>query len=313
MMAWLEKILKKKQPEKEQSPAQTIQVPELEDIPFDYDGSEDTVRLPDNIDLANIGPEENSVSCAMAQAASCTAIGTREYQQDAVRIQCSGQTLAGVLCDGMGGLTGGERASCLAADGMLGRLMRCDGDYPADMGRAAAVLNEQVKALKDEKNEPIEAGTTLTAAVMSNAKLYWCNIGDSRVYICRGGKMQQLSVDHNFGTALDQMVAEQKISAQEARSHPKRAALTSYLGIDELSMISGNLQPIPLQNGDVVVQCSDGLYRCLAETAIADILAEQNELAAAARTMVDTALKRPGGHDNTSVILMRYLGEEAEG
>lgn len=87
----------------------------------------------------------------------------------------------------------------------------------------------------------------MTAVFIRNGELFWCGIGDSHIYLYRAGELRQLNIDHNFGVHLDQMVQEGSITTEEALRHPQRAALTSYLGIQELTLISGNRIPFPLQ------------------------------------------------------------------
>lgn len=214
------------------------------------------------------------------------------------------------VCDGMGGLTGGERASALAAHGVTRYLLEHAQaeDIPTEMGRAALRLNEEVKNLRDPANQKIEAGTTLTTVFLRNGKLFWCSIGDSHIYLYRDGTLEQLNIDHNFGAQLDQMALEGSITQDEALHHPQRAALTSYLGISELTLISGNRMPFQLRKGDVLIQCTDGLYRYLPDSTMCRILAVTGNLKQAAEQMVKTALAVPGGHDNTSVLLARYKG-----
>lgn len=124
----------------------------------------------------------------------------------------------------------------------------------------------------------------------------------------RDGTLEQLNIDHNFGAQLDQMALEGSITQDEALHHPQRAALTSYLGISELTLISGNRMPFQLRKGDVLIQCTDGLYRYLPDSTMCRILAVTGNLKQAAEQMVKTALAVPGGHDNTSVLLARYKG-----
>ena len=143
---------------------------------------------------------------------------------------------------------------------------------------------------------------------LRNGKLFWCSIGDSHIYLYRDGTLEQLNIDHNFGAQLDQMALEGSITQDEARHHPQRAALTSYLGISELTLISGNRMPFQLRKGDVLIQCTDGLYRYLPDSTMCRILAVTGNLKQAAEQMVKTALAVPGGHDNTSVLLARYKG-----
>ncbi len=245
-----------------------------------------------------------------AEIASYTSVGTRKNQQDSIRFDSNEFCSVCVVCDGMGGLSGGERASALAAEGMTRHLLdhsRSD-EVPTEMGRAALKLNEQVRELRDADNRKIEAGTTLTTVFLRNGELYWCGIGDSHIYLYRKGTMTQLNIDHNLGVHLDQMVQEGTITSEEALHHPQRAALTSYLGIAELTLISGNRTPIALQKDDVLVQCTDGLYRCLSDDEIGQILEAAENVDQAAKLLVETALTIPGAHDNTSVALTRYKG-----
>ena len=98
-----------------------------------------------------------------------------------------------------------------------------------------------------------------------------------------------------------------EITEQEALSHPKREALISYCGIRELSMVEINLQPLQLKSGDVIVLCSDGLYRLLSRQEMIDVLqetAEDMNLAAFKLTAAATD-KNFRGQDNTSVILIK--------
>lgn len=133
------------------------------------------------------------------------------------------------------------------------------------------------------------------------------NIGDSRIYLVRDGKMLQLTHDQNYLTRLMEKVRSGEITEQEALSHPKREALISYCGIRELSMVEINLQPLQLKSGDVIVLCSDGLYRLLSRQEMIDVLqetAEDMNLAAFKLTAAATD-KNFRGQDNTSVILIK--------
>ena len=133
------------------------------------------------------------------------------------------------------------------------------------------------------------------------------NIGDSRIYLVRDGKMLQLTHDQNYLTRLMEKVRSGEITEQEALSHPKREALISYCGIRELSLVEINLQPLQLKSGDVIVLCSDGLYRLLSRQEMIDVLqetAEDMNLAAFKLTAAATD-KNFRGQDNTSVILIK--------
>lgn len=164
-----------------------------------------------------------------------------------------------------------------------------------------------MRGLKDENGAPLQAGATLIAAAVDGEELHFLNIGDSRIYLVRDGKMLQLTHDQNYLTRLMEKVRSGEITEQEALSHPKREALISYCGIRELSMVEINLQPLQLKSGDVIVLCSDGLYRLLSRQEMIDVLqetAEDMNLAAFKLTAAATD-KNFRGQDNTSVILIK--------
>ena len=279
----------------------------------------DEMQAMDDVTQTLLYPSENdsektlcfdSCETDTTEIASYMSIGTRNNQQDSVRFDHNEFSTVCVVCDGMGGLSGGERASALAAQGMTQHLLENAQatDISTEMGRAALRLNEKVKDIRDSENRKMEAGTTLTAVFIRNGELFWCGIGDSHIYLYRVGELRQLNIDHNFGVHLDQMVQEGSITTEEALRHPQRAALTSYLGIQELTLISGNRMPFPLQKDDVLLQCTDGLYRCLSDDAICQILNDTKDLKQASKLLVETALTFPGAHDNTSVLLTKYKG-----
>lgn len=251
---------------------------------------------------------EQCVQAAGVQAVSYTAQGTRAVQQDAVRIGSGDDVLVSVLCDGMGGLAGGERASTLAANEMMNTLLNTQTRDFLCMSRAAVELNDSVRELRDEQDQRIEAGTTLTAVVVEKGALCWCSIGDSRIYLWRDGRIQQLSEDHNLKTRLNALVNAGIMSPQDASQYPKQEALTSYLGIPELTEIDGSRTPLTLNSGDVILQCSDGLYRCLTSEMMNVVLTAETNLQQTANRLMETALAQPGLHDNTSLILTRFVG-----
>ena len=159
---------------------------EANTIPEAMDDITQTLLIP-------VKDEGEKTMCAdayetsQAEIASYTSIGTRKSQQDSICFDFGDFCTVCAVCDGMGGLTGGERASALAAHGVTRYLLEHAQaeDIPTEMGRAALRLNEEVKNLRDPANQKIEAGTTLTTVFLRNGKLFWCSIGDSHIYLYR--------------------------------------------------------------------------------------------------------------------------------
>lgn len=295
---WFQKRKKEEQPAKNEAPA------ELKGA-----GDEDitaTLSLP--LSEERIVQSGDDTAWPAIEAAWASEIGTRSDQQDYIEAWSAedGTTSYTVLCDGMGGLSSGERASKLAATGMMRALQARTESLPRAMARAAAELNEQVKNLSDDQNQKIQAGTTLTAVAIEGHRMFWCSIGDSRIYLWRDRTLQQLNQDDTFGAQLDMLAQVGQITQEEALRHPKRGALTSYLGMSEIHRIGGNQNALELMPGDLILQCSDGLYRSLTLAELGALLEfVKGNLNQEVDELMEAALQKPGNHDNTSVVLIR--------
>ena len=314
----LKDFFKKK---KTESPKTVImEIPVLSDcektvvLPTETEKSLDatmTVRIEANSDAKKLFA---SSECVYAGGSSLQ--GTREYQQDALNVEIrqdreTGESrIISVLCDGMGGLEGGERASRLAVSRMMDELDTSWNTYPDIYLDAAMDVNYEVRNLRDqETGRKLEAGTTLTVASIQKNQLYWCSVGDSRIYLYRQGVIQCLTRDHIYGNDLDEMAEKGEITAEQAEKTPGRSALTSYLGIRNLERINYNQTSMELRSGDVILQCSDGLYRSLSEMEIAYTIQRYfPDMQKAADSLTSIAVGQPGKHDNTSAVLLCYMG-----
>lgn len=246
---------------------------------------------------------------------SASDIGRREYQQDAAKtgndyeFALSNRGIA-VLCDGMGGLNGGERASKLCAD----LVYRGFHDLPEEAEIHGYLLDAVDKAdqavceLRDENGAPLHAGTTMIAVAIRGSEMYWVSVGDSRIYILRGKDMVQATQDHNYLMILQQKVMRGELSYEEASSDPRREALVSYIGMGGVRYIDCNKEPLHLQDGDVVLICSDGLYRTLTKSEMQQVILNSEEsMEQTAEELVRCALeKKLQYQDNLTVILLRY-------
>lgn len=247
-------------------------------------------------------------------------IGKRQYQQDSVVIPPDDKLLFSgkrkficALSDGMGGLSGGELASTIATKTLVEDYYKniWNSDYQkyADFFRNESYkINDEILELKDSDGNPMRSGATLISCIVDDDNLYVLNIGDSRIYLARDNQFHQLTHDQNYYSRLLKMVQNGEISLADADSHPKKEALISYCGIKELTLIETNPQPIKLYKGDVIVMCSDGLYRLLDEQEILQLLQDGDDMNYLAYQLTNAANKKEfRGQDNTSVITIKIF------
>ena len=152
-------------------------------------------------------------------------------------------------------------------------------------------------------------GTTLTAAYSMGIDLFIIHLGDSRVYLHRGGVLRQLTKDHTVAQA---MADAGYIPPDQVRRHVKRNALTNFLG-GHNGKVKADLRWLRLADGDRLLLCSDGLNEMVNDVSIGRILA-RHDARAAAQDLLDEALRR-GGKDNVTIVVARYqvTGHEPDG
>jgi len=149
--------------------------------------------------------------------------------------------------------------------------------------------------------------TTLVALAVEAGQLTAVHVGDSRLYLVRGGKVVQVTKDH---TVAAERVRMGVLSAEKARTHPERSTLTRSVG-RELIVNRDRLSQ-PLEQGDILVACSDGLYNVLADEELGAIAAAAPGAADACRELLEAANARGTG-DNLSAAVVRIVGATPAG
>jgi protein phosphatase len=218
-----------------------------------------------------------------------------------------------VVADGVGGCAAGEEASRLAITILVNLvlhtpdwILRLDDDAYAQfaMRRAAERVGEINRELVDRATENPELqgyATTMTFARSLGKDLLIAHLGDSRAYLFRQGRLQQLTHDH---TAAQQLADLGIIDRQEVPAHPLRRVLTQYLG-DHGRAIVPDVQQFRLEDGDRLLLCTDGLTTMVMESAIVEMLAAEESAERSCRRLIDRALEA-GGADNVTVIVAAY-------
>lgn len=200
-------------------------------------------------------------------------IGQRNEQQDSAGFCLLPECSLTVVCDGMGGFSGGKEASSLVVRRLLEAFKVCAPfDRPRQfLVQAACALDSEVSALKDKGGALLGAGTTLTAVLIQQNTAHWISVGDSRIYLVRSGALQQLSDDHHYAAYLAEELRTGRIS-QEAywEQAVNGEALISFLGIGNLRMWSTGV--VEMQENDGILMMTDGLYKLVADEEIRDVI-----------------------------------------
>ena len=230
----------------------------------------------------------------------------RKMNQDAYCIsQDNEKYILCVLADGMGGYTGGEIASNLAATSVnkyIKEHFENNKDYTKEelkelVKQSITYANREVFSKAQQEEELEQMGTTLEICLIYNNRAYIGHIGDSRIYRIRQDIMRKITVDHSY---VQNLVKEGKITKEEAENHPKKNMLMKALGCEPV--IEPDVTVKGFYEGDIILVCSDGLTNMISEEEIYNIIREDFENAS------DNLIKRAnelGGKDNITVILIK--------
>ena len=227
-----------------------------------------------------------------------------EQGEDEAVCRAADRRFLAAVADGMGGEEQGEKASLMAVRALK----------PCSFGEISSQAAAAVDQANREICEEIEnqggrrMGSTLVSMYMDEGKAVCCNVGDSRAYLLREGKLSQLSVDHN---KAGRMVELGVLTPEQAARHPSRHELTQHLGIfaDEMVIEPAMSQPVELADGDVFLLCSDGLTDMVSEEDMKAVLSGDAPCQELAKELVRLALAG-GGRDNVTVIVLQIREKE---
>ena len=207
-----------------------------------------------------------------------------------------------VLCDGMGGVSGGREAAEICVRTFLSAYAGKDAANEEDLRSTLHVANEAILA-DATKNGYIGTGTTLVLALAeyNQVTLFW--VGDSRGYLLHEGTLSRLTRDHSY---VQELVDAGEISEKEARTHKKRHLITRAVGATP--SVVPDVYRFPWSNGDRLLLCSDGLFGMVEEKEIEEILKEEYPTARTVHELV-CAANSHGGEDNVTVVLLENIKE----
>lgn len=241
--------------------------------------------------------------------AQVSLLGARETNQDRVSVVVSDQAALLIACDGMGGHAEGERAAVLAQALLTERFNQTTQPLFDPLGFLHLVLGAaHQKVVATGVGMPLETRPRATCAVclVQQRSAYWAHVGDSRIYHLRQGRVLTRTRDHSH---VEVLVREGVISPDQLQTHPMRNFVESCLGGEALVPEMSLSRRQPLQAGDILLVCTDGLWANLDDASIAAAFAAPDTiLFEALKRLSERAVERGGaGSDNTSSAVLRFL------
>jgi protein phosphatase len=210
-----------------------------------------------------------------------------------------------VVADGMGGARAGEVASRTAAEAFEEAGADGQGTPEERLTRLTREANRRIYDLAQSDTSRRGMGTTLTAAMLSEAGVSLGHVGDSRAYRLREGQLEQLTHDHSLVAELER---SGQLTAEAAEHHPQRSIITRALGPEADVQVDAHTHAA--RPGDVYLLCSDGLTSMISNDEIGSILRGGSSLEEGSRELVRAA-NQSGGRDNITVVLFR-IGADGE-
>jgi PPM family protein phosphatase len=237
----------------------------------------------------------------LRQVASVTDTGRRRRHNEDAYV-CEPPLFA--VADGMGGAQAGELASNLAAAALRDEGSRGGGEERVD--ELIQEANRRVYERQTQDSSATGMGTTMTVALVEDGHVAIGHVGDSRAYLIRDRRLEQLTEDHSL---VAELVRSGKLSPEEAEAHPQRSVITRALGTDpDVDVDTFSVETRP---GDLFLLCSDGLTSMVDdETILREVERNRSDLGTAAKALVRAANKG-GGDDNITVVFFE-IGDGAK-
>jgi PPM family protein phosphatase len=232
----------------------------------------------------------------------------REENQDAFAAEPEAGLF--LVIDGMGGHRGGRVAAKMIAQDLppiieLG-IDRLRSHHPRSVRRVLKNIisqqNRHVHLEGDSESGYVGMGATLVVVLLLGGRAYIANVGDSRVYRWRAGRLRQFSVDHSV---VSELLEAGHITSDEADTHAALGVVTQYMGMPE--GVEPFVRSLALEPGDQFLLCTDGLTDMVDEKRIGEVLAVQADPQVVVETLVAMA-NDAGGHDNITGMVVHWVG-----
>jgi PPM family protein phosphatase len=253
-------------------------------------------------------PNIPSINASGFRVATRTHIGLRRKRnEDFLGVESTMHGLLLVVCDGMGGHAGGDRASRLAVE-LLSDHVRNARAGAEHMFRAGVELaNQRISSESRTIEDAHGMGTTLVAAIAGGNRATVVNVGDSRAYLFHDGRLRRVTIDHSV---VGELVASGELTEEQAAHHPQRNLITRALGTT--SHVEPDIFNVTLEQDDILLLSTDGLHGLVRDAEIEELLRSNPSPERACDALIEAALAA-GGTDNVTVALLRVGNESDDG
>ena len=239
--------------------------------------------------------------------AQLNGLGKRKKQEDSMGVlELEGGLLA-IVADGMGGLSDGDLVSQKIINTSLSLAE----------GKTASQLLDRLTALVKSVNgevnnmlgtsQEVESGSTVLMVLAEQNCFRWLSVGDSRIYLYRGGAVLQINREHVFEAELQILAANDFVSFAEANTNPNRHKLTSFVGQGKIKYIDQSLHAVTTMPGDRILLLSDGVFNTLSDEEIANAVKNSQNPREALDVIDGMILQKDNPYqDNYTAVLLWY-------
>ena len=204
-----------------------------------------------------------------------------------------------IVCDGMGGHNAGEVASALAKDTIINSIETSldEHDPISSLELAVSQANEKIFALSQTDIRLNGMGTTVTAALSFQGKLYVAHVGDSSLFRIAHQQIEKITKDHSL---VQELVDSGDLNQEDAKHHPNKNIITRAVGTKNKVIVDTFV--LDTTKEDIFVLCTDGLTDYISDDEILTVIVGQEDKRKAVVELKDLAIER-GGKDNITLVI----------
>lgn len=240
------------------------------------------------------------------QLATTCRLGNRKSNQDRCSVVETENAVMMIVADGMSGHSDGKLASDTLVESLVTSFNNTRFPHPAPhqfLQQIITIANQEVIAAGAKRVPPTIPRTTLVVCLVQEGNAIWAHVGDSRLYWMRNGKIIEHTIDHS---RVEDLYRQGLITAEQKIKHPQRNIVTQCIGSPKRPPIPAISKRIPLNEDDVLLLCSDGLWGALPEEQIADHFEKYDVDYAVDQLAHDAEANSYPRSDNISAVAFRW-------